>query len=144
MKQQSSYNEDGESRDLLLFEYLEGNLTEEKARALEEALLTDPELRAELECWKESYVVQDFYATGQLEEQLLKGHNKSFSFSGPTAGFVLVLITSLFSFLPIADQQEQVLHPKPLLLRKIARMDAPNAESSKAEALATLPHRQRC
>ena len=111
MKQHPSYM-DGESWDLLLFDYLEGNLTEARAQELEMALATDPALRAELESWKESFVVQEFYPTGALEEQLLQVVPKPFSFSGPAAGFMLVLLTSLFSFLPIEDQAENKVFSK--------------------------------
>ena len=112
MKQQSSYEMDGESRDLLLFNYLEGNLTEEKALALEAALAADPALIAELESWKESFVVQDFYNTAALEAQLLKPKSPAFSLSGPAAGFLLVFVSSLFSFLSVNEMPSEALLPK--------------------------------
>ena len=136
MKKQSSYEMDGESRDLLLFDYLEGNLTEEKAHALEEAMAADPELCAELESWKESFVVQDFYATDALEAHLLKVNYQIFSFSGPAAGFMLVLITALFSFLPIGEQnEEKVFHktvtlPVPAAIAENIEIEEVTAEQS--------------
>lgn len=132
MKQQSSYEMDGESRDLLLFDYLEGNLTEEKTCALEEALATDPELCAELEIWKESFVVQDFYDIKVLEEQLVKSKSHSYTLSGPSAGFMLVLITALFSFLPVGEQKEKVAFHKTVSLP----IPAAIAENVKVEEVA--------
>lgn len=111
MKKQASFNLDQESRELLLFDYLEGNLTAEMAAQLEEAMATDPDLCAALDSWKESYVVQDFYATHKLEEQLLAIPPKSFSLSGPLVGFSLVLITALLSFLAVGEQSEKHILP---------------------------------
>ena len=112
MIKHSSFEMDGESRDLLLFDYLEGNLSAERAAMVEEALAHDPDLRAELEMWRESFVVQDFYATDALEAELLRKSSKPFSFSGSAAGFLVVLVTSMFSFIPVGEKEASLLHDR--------------------------------
>jgi hypothetical protein len=58
--------------DKLLFEYLEGNLPEEQARELEQKAASDTLLGTELEYWKETKVLAEFYDTSLLEEKLLQ------------------------------------------------------------------------
>ena len=105
MNEPATYEMNEESRNLLLFNYLEGDLTEERAAMLEKALSTDQELQAELDLWKESFVVQDFYATDALEQQLLQKVKKPFSFSGSAAGFLFLLMASLLSFITAGEEE---------------------------------------
>lgn len=131
MKKGAFYEMDAESKDLLLFDYLEGNLTPERARELEEALVEDPDLRSELAHWKESFVVQDFWPTNALEEQMLLKAGKTFTFTAPAAGFVVVFLASLFSFLPISEQPQM-----PLLLPVAElKVQAPAPEAKVQPAL---------
>lgn len=69
--------EDWESQELdkLLFDYLEGNLLEEKARELEQKAASDVFLGSEIEYWKDTMVTSDFYDTSLLEEKLLMAEN---------------------------------------------------------------------
>ncbi|WP_224997561.1 hypothetical protein [Cesiribacter sp. SM1] len=105
MKEPTTYEMNEESRDLLLFDYLEGNLTEERAAMLKKALSTDHQLQAELELWKDSFVVQEFYATDVLEDKLLRKVKKPFPVTGPAAGFLLLLVASLLSFIPAGEDE---------------------------------------
>lgn len=102
MSTSKSFIWDEESRDLLLFDYLEGNLSEDKTAMLQQALAADPALQAELNSWQAGVVTAAFYPTGQLEEELLKIPQASpgLTYSGLAWSLVLLLLLSL---LPSAD-----------------------------------------
>lgn len=148
MKELTTYEMNEESRDLLLFNYLEGNLTEERAAMLEKALSTDHELQAELELWKESFMEQEFYATDALEDQLLQKVKNPFSFSGPAAGFLLLLVASLFSFIPTGEEEhvahsiKRVLPDSPVAAAASGEKASETAVCSDAPAIQTnsAPH----
>lgn len=68
-----SVNDPGEqATDKLLFQYLEGELTDEQTRMLEAWLAADPALRSELELWQAAFVQPDDCDTTGLEGRLLK------------------------------------------------------------------------
>lgn len=100
--------------DALLFEYLEGDLSEEHAKQLEEKLSSDPGLQMKLEHWKEAFVEQDFYNTELLEESLLQPPVKVVHISVSAAVFIVALLTSVFSSLPLAPAKERVMPSPPM------------------------------
>ena len=68
-----SVNDPGEqATDRLLFQYLEGELTDAQIRTLEARLAADPALRGELELWRAAFVTPDACDTSALENRLLK------------------------------------------------------------------------
>jgi hypothetical protein len=99
-------NRDEGMTDRLLFEYLEGELSPERAKALEERLAADPALRGELELWQASFVEPDFYNTQALEKGLVKAPVKvpGSAASGWMLGLVL-LVTS-FLLAPLVMEKE--------------------------------------
>ncbi len=97
-----SVNDPGEqATDKLLFQYLEGELTEEQTRTLEAWLAADPALRSELELWQAAFVTPDAQDTAALEARLLKEPvpPAGVRVSRWGAGLVLVLALFLTSFL---------------------------------------------
>jgi hypothetical protein len=94
-----------EELDLLLFEYLEGELPAEEEKALEEHLATEPALQEELENWKGSFVEEEFYDTAGLEERLVSANHRPLKFPFMTSLNVVVpaLLTVLLSFMLVKD-----------------------------------------
>lgn len=97
---------DENSMDALFFQYLEGELSVEKAKELEKKIASDPLLQSELKSWKASFIEEPFYDTKSLEKSLLKGKKKPVSPSGTVSVFIIALLTSLFSFLPLSEEKE--------------------------------------
>lgn len=58
--------------DKMLFNYLEGNFSDEKALQVEREIASDPLIMEELNLWKSSYIHNDFYATSVIETSLLQ------------------------------------------------------------------------
>lgn len=99
-------------QDLLLFEYLEGELSEAQKSALEEKLSLDPDLLEEVGFWKESFLEQDFYSTEKLESRLLDipgGQVKRWYSYISLNVFLMVLLSGLFSFLPLSEDEEKLI-----------------------------------
>lgn len=64
-----------EQIDKMLFNYLEGNFSDEKALQVEREIASDPLIREELNLWKSSYIHDDFYGTSVIENSLLQKHH---------------------------------------------------------------------
>ena len=100
-----SVNNPGEqATDKLLFQYLEGELTDEQTSTLEARLSADPSLRGELELWQAAFVQPDDFDTTELEERLLQGTVPppgTFAFRWGT-GLVLVAALFLTTFLTMS------------------------------------------
>jgi hypothetical protein len=97
-----SVNDFGEqATDKLLFQYLEGELTDEQTRTLEAWLAADPALRSELELWQAAFVTPDAQDTTALEARLLKEPVPPAGMNGFrwVPGLVLVAALFLTSFL---------------------------------------------
>jgi hypothetical protein len=111
-----------EKLDLLIFEYLEEELPEEEAEALESRLAKDPVLQEELESWEGAYVKQDFYNTALLEERLLSPtlRPESFSFSISLNAIVLAVMTTLLSFVLITDESRKDVSILPALQEPVS------------------------
>lgn len=93
--------EDSDENDLLLFHYLEGNLSADEEKELEQALLTDVSLQTELGYWRESYVEADAYDTTILESKLLLPENTAVQTSGSLQAIIATLLASLLSLIPV-------------------------------------------
>ncbi|EMR03096.1 anti-sigma factor [Cesiribacter andamanensis] len=157
MSTASSFIWDEESRDLLLFDYLEGNLPEEKAAMLEQALAADPALQAALSSWQASVVAEPYYPTGQLEAALLKIPQASpgLSYSGLAWSVVLLLLLSLMPAahyplqLPPAHAEQQAqdlakdsLHQPPQKLQEAAPPLSDAASPIEQAAASSIGSRQ--
>lgn len=92
--------------DLLLFEYLEGALSEAQKQDLEDKLGKDLDLQTEMEYWMESVVEQDFYPTEQLEKNLMEIPAKPWYATFYFNVFLGVLLVGMFSFLPLSKKEE--------------------------------------
>jgi hypothetical protein len=116
-----SVNDPGEqATDKLLFQYLEGELTNEQTKTLEAWLVADPALRSELELWQAAFVTPDAHDTAALEARLLQE-------PVPPAGIPvsrwlpgLVLVAVLFLSVPLLTERELV-RKKPLHVPPAAR-----------------------
>ncbi len=98
------------SLDLLLFQYVEGELDAGQARQLERRLATDAALREELNLWQESFVQADFHDTSELEKTLLAGkttHGLRFNLSN----CVLLLLLAAMLFRPAPATKENPTRP---------------------------------
>ncbi|MBD0258699.1 MAG: hypothetical protein ICV83_23530, partial [Cytophagales bacterium] len=109
-----SLHDSGEqATDKLLFQYLEGELTDEQIGTLEARLAADPALRSELELWQAAYVTPEAYDTAALEARLLQEPVP------PTGAFFsrwlpgLVLVAILFLSAPLLTEQLPA-HKEPL------------------------------
>jgi hypothetical protein len=93
--------EEADENELLFFNYLEGNLSQEEAKELESTLLTDVSLQTELFYWRESFVEADNYDTTSLELTLLKPEALSIRSIGPLQAIIAALLASLLSLVPV-------------------------------------------
>ncbi len=97
-----SANDAGEqAADKLLFQYLEGELTDEQTSTLEARLAADPALRSELELWQAAYVTPEAYDTTALEGCLLKEPAPSLGASFSRWVPDLLLVAALFLAIPL-------------------------------------------
>jgi hypothetical protein len=99
--------------DMLLFEYLEGDLSKEQTLVLDERLVLDAFLQGEMACWQVAFIKQDFYDTAHLEKSLLKEEVNTID--STSSGFMLIftLLTSLFSFFPLTTKKESIVLSTP-------------------------------
>jgi hypothetical protein len=104
---------ESEALDKLLFDYLEGNLPDGQALALEKKAAADALLGSELEYWKETKLTGDFYDTSLLEKKLLMAETmpagraeKAGSGAKPVSGYLFVLLLSLCSLWPVKLEKE--------------------------------------
>jgi hypothetical protein len=108
--------DDADENDLLLFNYLEGNLSAEEEKALESTLLTDVSLQAELSYWQETYIEPDSYGTNGLEAKLLLPQQTPVQSTGSFQVIIATLLASLLSLVPVplAFKSQDQLHSYPL------------------------------
>lgn len=71
----------GENTDLVLFDYLEGNFSEDQMTQIEKEINADPLMAEELEIWQSSRIESGFYDTAELENDLIRETVLSFNFS---------------------------------------------------------------
>lgn len=91
-----------EDIDIMLFDYLEGNLPEDEIKLVESQIASDPLISEELNTWKQSYIQADHYQTAAMESQLLKSSG-SFSFTLFLNSVMLVCLTLISSTNPKID-----------------------------------------
>ncbi len=99
-----------DNADLLLFQYVEGELDAQQTRQLEQRLAADAVLREELNLWRESFVRADFQDTTELEKTLLAGkptHGLRFNLSN----CVLLLLLAAMLFRPAPATKEKLARP---------------------------------
>jgi len=85
--------------DNMLFNYLEGNLSDDKAQQVEREITSDPLIEGELNLWKQSFVHADFYNTTTIEPQLLQSPG-SFGFTFFLNSILVVCIALISSTNP--------------------------------------------
>jgi anti-sigma factor RsiW len=124
-----SANDPGEqATDKLLFQYLEGELTDEQIRTLEARLTADPALRSELELWQATVVTPDEYDTTALEGRLLKEPAPSLGDSLFRWVPDLLLVAALLLAIPLLKAPAPTTaetHPhRPPAVRKAERFPA--------------------
>lgn len=85
--------------DNMLFNYLEGNLSDGKAQQVEREIASDPLINGELNLWKQSFVHADFYNTTTIEPQLLQSPG-SFGFTFFLNSILVVCIALISSTNP--------------------------------------------
>jgi hypothetical protein len=101
-----SVNDPGEqATDRLLFQYLEGELTDEQTSTLEARLTADPALRGELELWRAAFVQPEDYDTAALERSLLKEPAPPAGTSEVRWMLGLVLVAILFLSAPLLTER---------------------------------------
>lgn len=105
--------ENDESLDLLLFQYVEGELTADQTRQLEMELATNATLQEELNAWRAAFVEADYYDTRTLEEKLLVKPAGWFYARSSTWVFVLLLVASWFRLSPEPTEYQAVIPVKP-------------------------------
>jgi hypothetical protein len=98
-----SVNDPGEqATDKLLFQYLEGELTDEQTGTLDAQLAADPALRGELELWRAAFVTPEPCDTAALEKSLLKEPAAPAGAAGSLRRLGLVLVAAaLFLSVPL-------------------------------------------
>ncbi len=98
------------SLDLLLFQYVEGELDAEQTQQLERRLTADAALREELDLWRESFVRADFQDTTELEKTLLAGkHTHGLRFN--LSNCVLLLLLAAMLLVPAPATKENPAQP---------------------------------
>ncbi|QHT67951.1 hypothetical protein GXP67_15540 [Rhodocytophaga rosea] len=104
--------EEADENELLLFNYLEGNLSQEETKELESRLLTDVSLQTELSYWRESFVEADSYDTTSLELTLLKPEALPIRRLGSLQAIIAALLASLLSLVavPLAVKSPYMFH----------------------------------
>ena len=118
-------NYSDENIDVMLFDYLEGNLSEEESVRVESQIASDPLIKQELNIWKQSYVESEDYTTSILESQLLHSPG-SFSFTLFLNSILVVCLTIISSTNP---------KPDPF---SISQSHTKNSEVMKGEKLQSL------
>jgi hypothetical protein len=134
-----SVNNPGEqATDKLLFQYLEGELTDEQTRTLEARLSADPSLRGELELWQAAFVQPDDCDTTELEGRLLQVTVPPAGTSAFRRGPGLVLAAALFltTFLTMF-----LLTERPPVAEKPLRLPAEKAAAPATEPPVRTPDR---
>lgn len=66
-------------REMMLFDYLEGSLSEREVAALEAELLIDPDLKDELNEWQNSYINAEIFDTSKLETQIIDATSSGYN-----------------------------------------------------------------
>lgn len=85
--------------DEIIFDYLEGNLSENERSAFEILLSTDQQLSAQVKAWRNTYVLETFPITKDLETHILAlVKRRTWMFSLNT--FIYVLLVTLFTSMP--------------------------------------------
>ena len=59
-----------EDIDIMLFDYLEGNLPEDEIKLIESQIASDPLIKEELTLWESSYIHEDFFDTSVVESSI--------------------------------------------------------------------------
>ena len=129
-----SVNNPGEqATDKLLFQYLEGELTDEQTRTLEARLSADPSLRGELELWQAAFVQPDDCDTAELEERLLRETVPPPGVSAFRRGAGLALVAALLltTFLTMFLLTERPPVAEKLRLPAAEKAAAPAAPATK-------------
>jgi|GEM_PF-2607007 len=140
-----SVNDPGEqATDKLLFQYLEGELTDEQTKTLEARLSADPSLRSELELWQAAFVQPDDCDTTALEGRLLKetvppAGTSAFRW-GPGLALVAALFLTTFLALLLLTEQPPVAEA-PLPLPPAAKTAAPAPATAEPKPPVRTPDR---
>lgn len=89
-----------ENVDIMLFDYLEGNLSSNEVKQVERQIASDPLIKEELNIWKESYIQADHYPTTVVLESQLLQSTGSFSFTLFLNSILVVCLTLISSTNP--------------------------------------------
>jgi len=81
-----------EDIDIMLFDYLEGNLPDNELELVNLQIAEDPIIREELSLWKSSYVQADFYNTSALESTLVRRSVPAFNFNFHLNSILIICI----------------------------------------------------
>jgi len=90
-------NQSEENMDLMMFDYLEGNLKGEKLNEFEKELLADEMLRDELNVWESSYLKREFYDTSELESRILRKPTSNFTIIAYLNAFLIICLSFISS-----------------------------------------------
>lgn len=85
-----------ENIDMTLFNYLEGNYSEERALQIEKEIASDPLIQEELSLWKSSYIQSEWHDTSAMEATLIQRPIPSFNFT-LFLNSILVICLTFFS-----------------------------------------------
>jgi anti-sigma-K factor RskA len=119
----SAQDRESHELDKRLFDYLEGNLSAQQARKLEQEIASDATLAGELEHWKDAVFVQDFYDTRVLEEKLLleetivPAQKQAVHTTTPATLLITLLLTCVCSLWPVKVENQEVKNSQLLTLR---------------------------
>lgn len=117
--------ENKESMDMLLFDYLEGNLSEEKAIEFEKELASDLSLQEELGIWKSAHIDSEDYDTAEIESTILNKTIPSYHITSFLNMFLIGCVVFISSVQPKVDG-----HHSPLM--EMGELDEFNVTTEKS------------
>lgn len=114
--------ENKESMDMLLFDYLEGNLSEEKVIEFEKELASDLSLQEELGIWETSYIDCDYYDTTDIEATILSKTKPRYNITSYLNMLLIICISFISSIQPEVDVNSSAI-PEPVHLNALANKE---------------------
>jgi hypothetical protein len=112
----------GENLDMMLFDYLEGNYSEERASQIEKEIASDPLIQEELSLWKSTYIQAAWPDTSVLEATLVQKSIPSLNFTF-FLNSILVICLTFFSSTntpvdPLFESSHELFHADELSAKK--------------------------
>lgn len=89
-------NEEKDIKEMLLFDYVEGNLDNAEKVDLESILAIEPDLQDELSAWQSAYVDTDHIDTSKLEAQIIDATNSGYNYHIWSYLNLLLLVSFVF------------------------------------------------